>query len=137
GLSLLTRPTIGVALYLGAVLLILRAASPSRVRADPTAPGLVRPAGFPKFLRELFCTRRTGLPIVILAAFAVTVGVINFERWNSSFTFADYRYATYAEHPKDALDVLRDYGEFNLGRLWIGALYYGTGIFWLLKNLPP
>src|SRR5262249_29618653 len=35
------------------------------------------------------------------------------------------------------LDILRDYGEINLGRVWIGALYYGTGIPYLLKGVPP
>jgi hypothetical protein len=33
--------------------------------------------------------------------------------------------------------MFNTYGAFNLGRVWIGALYYATGIPWLLKGVPP
>jgi hypothetical protein len=33
---------------------------------------------------------------------------------------------TYGKSQTNGLEVLGDYGEFNLGRLWIGALYYLT-----------
>ena len=38
---------------------------------------------------------------------------------------------------KNLIDILHTYGEFNIGRIWIGALYYATGIPYLLKSIPP
>jgi hypothetical protein len=35
------------------------------------------------------------------------------------------------------LDVLKNYGEINLTRIWIGGLYYATGIPYLLKGVHP
>jgi hypothetical protein len=35
------------------------------------------------------------------------------------------------------LGILQNYGEINLGRMWIGALYYATGIPYLLKGVHP
>ena len=33
--------------------------------------------------------------------------------------------------------MLRNYGEFSPSRLWIGALYYATGILYFLKGVQP
>jgi hypothetical protein len=35
------------------------------------------------------------------------------------------------------LGILQNYGEINFGRMWIGALYYVTGIPYLLKGVHP
>jgi hypothetical protein len=35
------------------------------------------------------------------------------------------------------LAVVRNYGEISLGRAWIGALYYATGVPYVLKAVPP
>ena len=37
----------------------------------------------------------------------------------------------------EMIAAIRNYGTFDFGRLWIGALYYATGIPYLLKNVPP
>jgi hypothetical protein len=134
GLSLLTRPTIGVALYVGTILLVLRAAM-----REGDHPAAARPLSPEAALGRMvdLVHRRTMLPIVILGVAATAVGVINYERWGNPLTFIDLHYATYGKSQRNALEVLRGYGEFNLGRLWIGALYYLTGIPWLLKTVPP
>ena len=134
--SLLTRPTIGVALYVGTTLLILRAALPWPRQDAPRL--LLKAVNLPRLIwAATFGDRRTVLPILILGAGAAIAGVINFERWGNPFTFVDLHYATYGKSQTNGLEVLRDYGEFNLGRLWIGALYYLTGIPWLLKTVSP
>jgi hypothetical protein len=138
GLSLLTRPTIGVALYVGTTLLILRAALRWPRRDDAARSISAKAANLPGFIwATAFGDRRTALPILILGAMAAMAGLINFERWGNPFTFVDLHYATYGKSQTNGLEVLSDYGEFNLGRLWIGALYYLTGIPWLLKTVSP
>jgi hypothetical protein len=82
---------------------------------------------------------RTVLPtIAILGLSAVVAGIVNFERWRNPFTFADFHYydmrlSVYPYLP----EVLQNYGEFDIGRIWIGALYYATDIPYLLHTLPP
>jgi hypothetical protein len=78
------------------------------------------------------------LPILILGSFAVAAGIVNFGRWGNPLQFggdAD-QYHWMQGHP-EMIAVLRNYGLFDFGRLWIGALYYATGIPYLLTNMPP
>ena len=77
------------------------------------------------------------LPLAVLLLLAFAVGAVNFARWGNPFTFVDFRYYYWGLRHSNFLDILRDYGEINLGRAWIGALYYGTGIPYLLKGVPP
>jgi len=137
GLAINTRPSIGVALCLGTALLVLWAALQWHSASDPDREISGRAGGLLKRLEPMARDRRILAPIAILGWFAIVVGVVNFEKWGNPFTFADYRYATYAEFQENALEVLRNYGAFNLERLWVGALYYATGIPWLLKGVPP
>ena len=138
GLAINTRPSIGVALYVGAVLLIAWTAWERHGRPYIEGTSTVGPPRFAKAISALVFDERTWLPILTLGVLAAAAGIVNFERWGNPFTFADYRYYYVAQHmrPND-FAVLRNYGEFNLGRVWIGALYYATGIPWLLKNTTP
>ncbi|MBV9481506.1 MAG: hypothetical protein JO249_12255 [Acidobacteria bacterium] len=129
GLALNTRASIGVALYLGTMLLgawtvWLRYASDRGTQQFSSQATHLLTAILP--------------PIAILSLGAVVTGVINFERWGNALTFADFRYydRRLTAYP-NIIEVLHKYGDFNIGRLWIGALYYATGIPFLLKAVPP
>jgi hypothetical protein len=74
-------------------------------------------------------------PIAILGLAVVVVGVINFERWGNALTFADFHY--YNNISANLIPILNTYGEFNVSRIWIGALQYATDIPYLLHTLPP
>lgn len=128
GLAVNTRPTIGVALYLGTILLVCwtvwlrRADFGARQSEGETA--------------RLSTTILP--PIAILGLSAVVAGIVNFERWGNPFTFADFHYYdmrvwAYPNLP----EILRNYGEFNIGRIWIGVLYYATDIPYFLHTLSP
>ena len=136
GMALNTRPSIGAALCVGTAVLVLWTALQWHfaITSDQAAR---RGAGVLKRFELMARDRRILAPITILGFFGGVVGVVNFQKWGNPFTFADYRYATYAGFQENALEVLRNYGTFNLGRLWIEALYYSTGIPWLLKGLHP
>jgi hypothetical protein len=130
GLAINTRASIGGALYLGTVLLVCwsawqRHAPRRRERlSSPAIRAIARDLGIV-------------LPLAVLLLLALAVGAVNFARWGNPFTFVDFRYYYWGLRHANFLDILRDYGEINLGRVWIGALYYGTGIPYLLKGVPP
>jgi len=127
GLALLTRVSIGAALYFGTILLVAwtawhRHGKPAELMATVAAA-----------IRD-WCLWPS---VLILGLFAAVVGGINVARWGNPLTFADvHHYLLYLRHPK-YLEVQSKFGEFNLGRIWIGALYYATGIPYLLKSVSP
>jgi hypothetical protein len=129
GLAINTRAPVGVALYLGTILLmawtVWRRYAPDRRIQRFSA----KETGLPSTIL---------LPIAILGVAAVVAGVINFERWGNPFTFADFNYWDMrVNNYPDLAEILRKYGEFNVGRIWIGALYYATDIPYLLHTLSP
>jgi len=128
GLALITRPSIGAALYLGTVLLVGWLAW-RRHGADRRE----RPLNLSAALGDA----SVALPFAILGLMAAVAGTINFARWGNPFVFADFNdYFWFQQHP-EFIAVLHNYGEFNLGRIWIGALYYATGIPYFLKTVQP
>ena len=128
GLAINTRASIGAALYFGTALLVGWAAWD---RQHASAARRIAPAAFAYDLG-------IWLPIAVLATLAATAGLVNFERWGNPFTFADFRYYDFSRlHRLNDFAVLHDYGSFSLGRLWIGVLYYTTGIPYVLKGVPP
>ena len=134
GLALHTRVPIGVALYLGTILLTAWTLL-SEQRRQSAAHGSVLLSKISASVRDA----RIWLPVGILGLMALLQGVINFGRWGSPFTFSpDIQYYALAKM-RDAgnFDALRNHGAFNFGRVWVGALYYATGLPWLLKGVPP
>lgn len=124
GLALNTRVSISVSLYLGTMLLVARTA---RLKYIARAPG-----------RAARLSSTIMPPIVILGLAVLVACIINLGRWGNPLTFADFRYYDFRLNVYTNLaQVLHTYGEFNVGRIWIGALYYGTGIPYLVKNMPP
>jgi len=134
GLAINTRPTIGVALYLGTVLLVMWMAwrqhrpewlsSVSGISVRSAVWALVRD---PSILR----------PIVVLGLLGAAAGLVNFERWGNPLTFADFHYNYWIQRSHSRIAALENYGDINLGRIWIGALYYGTGLPYVLRDVPP
>ena len=110
GLAINTRPTIGVALYLGTVLLVMWTAWRRHV-------GERRLSANPRRLRTaigaLLRDRSVLLPIVVLGLLGVAVGVVNFERWGNPLTFGDFHYNYWIRHNPTRLAALENYGDFN------------------------
>jgi hypothetical protein len=137
GLALSTRAPIGVALYLGATLLLLWVAWSRHVHLASGPSLLVRGALLHRASR-LVCDPSIVLPILILGFFAVVAGIVNFGRWGNPLQFGgDIQYHYWIRKHPEMVAAIRNYGVFDFGRLWIGALYYATGIPYLLKNVPP
>jgi hypothetical protein len=128
GLAINTRASIGVALYLATGLLAAGAALSFRL---PSVRRLV--AAAPRMAAD----RHVWLPLLILAAFALIAGVVNYNRWGNPLTFADFRYADVARHHPLMMAVVRNYGDFNVTRIGTSLLYYATGIPFLLKGVSP
>jgi hypothetical protein len=137
GLSLNTRVPIGVALCLGTVLIIARTAWSYPAPEDGSRLP-ARETVFVKQIPAMLSDPSIWLPILVLGMAAVFTGLINFGRWGSPFKFnGDIQYTHLIQAYPAFLAVYRNYGVFNLGRIWTGALYYATGVPWLLKNVPP
>jgi hypothetical protein len=139
GLAINTRPVIGVALCLGTVLLVAWTGWRRHISAQPVSaqPLSATRKRLMTTIAAVASDPRILLPFLALGLFAVACGVVNFERWGNPFSFADFHdYDFYRRHPQLAA-VLRNYGDFDLGRIWIGALYYATGIPYVLKTVPP
>jgi hypothetical protein len=134
GLAINTRPTIGVALYLGTVLLVMWAAWRWHF-GERRLSARTRPVRTP--IRALLHDPSILLPIAVLGLLGIAVSVVNFERWGNPLTFGDFHYNYWIRHNPTRLAALENYGDLNLGRMWVGALYYATGIPYLLKSVPP
>ncbi|MBV8357399.1 MAG: hypothetical protein JO189_05615 [Deltaproteobacteria bacterium] len=129
GLAINTRASIGVALYLGTTLLLAWAVW-HRYASDRTARQVsARPARFSSAI----------LPAIgVLGLAAAVAGFINFERWGNPFSFADFHYYDMRLDAYQTLfEVTRKYGEFGVGRIPIGALYYLTDLPYLLHTVQP
>jgi hypothetical protein len=94
-------------------------------------------AGASTTIRAVASDPSITLPIAVLLLFAIAVGAVNFARWGNPFTFVDFRYYYWGLRHANFLGILQNYGEINLGRMWIGALYYATGIPYLVKGVHP
>jgi hypothetical protein len=136
GLAINTRAPIGVALYLGTVLLIAWAAwfrhalERTEWRWPASGKVLVR-VGL-----ALARDPRISLPVLVLGLLAVAAGIVNFGRWGNPFGFG-VSYSYWTQHHPNVIVAVRDYGVFNLDRIGIAVLYYATGIPYILKSAPP
>jgi hypothetical protein len=118
GLALNTRVSTGIGLYAALGLLM------ARLLLMPEPGGsLIRMA------------RALSAPLLVLAAFAVCAGVVNYGRWGNPLVFVDFRYygiyaeAAHADNPVR----LHTYGAFNIQRIPFGLLYYLLPI-WVLPR---
>jgi hypothetical protein len=137
GLAINTRAPIGVALYLGTVLLIAWAAW-SRHAAERTE--WTWPASGKVFVRAVSALARDpriSLPVLVLGLLAVAAGIVNFGRWGNPFAFSGANYTYWIQHHPNVIGAIREYGAFNLDRIGIAVLYYATGIPYILKSVPP
>jgi hypothetical protein len=130
GLAINTRQSIGGALYLSTTLLIVwtmwRRYGPNHNTQQ--LPGSRTP--FSSILPA----------IAVLGLVLIAVGFINYERWGNAFTFVNYYdYDLRKTALPNLTEMLHKYGAFNIGRVWIGALYYAAGIPYILirKTVPP
>jgi hypothetical protein len=125
GIALNTRASVGAGLCVAIGLLLIWSAW-----MDAGASG-VRSAG--TFAAACFRWRIVA-PVLLLGFFVVVVCVVNFERWGNPLKFADFRYYDFARRQPWRMNVIVNQGELSPSRIWVSALYYATGIPYLLKN---
>ncbi len=128
GLAINTRPTVGVALYLGTGFLAIGAALSFR---RPACRRLLAAGA------RMAADPHIWLSFLILAVFALAVGVVNDERFGNALTFQDYRFYDAARIDPRRLDVVRNYGVFNPTRIGTSVLYYATEIPYVLGSVSP
>jgi len=137
GLAINTRAPIGVALYLGTVILIAWAAwsrhAPERTQWRWPANAKVLVGAVSALARD----PRIWLPVLVLGLLAAADGIVNFGRWGNPFAFSGGNHTYWIERHPNVMVAVRDYGVFNLGRIGIAVLYYATGIPYILKSAPP
>ncbi len=97
GLALLTRVSFGIGLYVS----------------------------FGLFLLARWRPRTWPAPAMILLAFIIFAGIVNFGRWGNPLTFADFsHYGLSLDVDPDRLGRLAAYGTFHPARVWLGLGYY-------------
>ena len=136
GLALNTRAPIGVALYLGTVLLVGWAAwswhAPELTEWRWPASGRVLVRAVSALARDPCIS----LPVLVLGLLTVAAGIVNFGRWGNPFAFNGANYTYWVQRQPNVLAAVRDHGVFSLDRIGIAVLYYATGIPYILKSVP-
>jgi hypothetical protein len=123
-LALNARVSIGVALYLITLMLVVWSAWGEYIRRSDGWHWQVISRLVPS--------------VIVLILGVLVAGVINYGRWGNPLTFVDFRYYDMRATAYQSLpNILEKYGEFNFGRMWIGALYYATGVPYILKTVSP
>jgi hypothetical protein len=117
GLALLTRVSTGLGLYVATGLLLLALIIDAAVRS--TSRGSL--AGR---LLTATLSRQVLVPTAILVGFLVATGLVNFFRWGSPTTFADYSLYLMNEHYPDRQPRTYMYGLFNVARIPFSLGYY-------------
>ena len=125
GLSLLTRVSTALGLYVASGLLIVVLAWPSAGTLQDRLP---------RFFRGL-ASRRTVVGLAILLSFVGLAGVVNYQRWGNplEFYYDPRTYIGYMTAPW-RLARLETYGVFNIGRFWYGTLYYFLPIWTISRS---
>ncbi len=125
GLALLTRVSTGAGLIL-ALLLLLLALALSPAADDP-------PANSPlaSKLGRTLAGLRTMVPLAILALFAAAAGAVNYLRWGSPVTFANYDLYLQRNVWPSFVSSLHTYGIFSPRRIPFGLVYYFLPV-WVL-----
>jgi hypothetical protein len=136
GLALNTRAPIGVALYLGTVLLIGLAACSRHAPDWRQWRWPLRGKVLVSAVSALARDPRISRPVLMLGLLVVADGIVNFGRWGNPFTFSGANYTYWIQRHPNVIVAVRDYGVFNLDRIGIAVLYYSTGIPYILKSVP-
>jgi hypothetical protein len=121
GLCLLTRVSTSIGLYAacgGVMLTTMIAAWRGRRQGASMASAF----------------RAAVVPSLILVAFAVVCGFINYERWGWPLTFIDFRYYNLLPPGDPTLTIVATYGYFNLSRLWFALSFYFFPIWMIIGS---
>jgi hypothetical protein len=124
GLALLTRVSTGLGLYAATGLLLLALIIDTAVRNES-----VSRRSLASRLLTATLSRQVLVPTAILVGFLVTAGLVNFFRWGSPTTFADY--SLYLM--KDRLPRMYTYGPFNIARIPFSLGYFFAPI-WMFEG---
>jgi hypothetical protein len=127
GLALLTRVSTGLGLYLafGLLMLVLVGQDVRGGSKEHMSQGSA--------LRRAILSRRTLVPVAILALLVVATGTVNFFRWGNPATFVNYKLHLMNGYYPDRPVRARLYGFFNVSRIPFGLMYYFVPI-WFLHN---
>jgi hypothetical protein len=128
GLALLTRVSTGVGLYAATGLLLLALIIDASVKNES-----VGRRGLAGRLLTATLSRQVQVPTAILVGFLVATGLVNFFRWGSSTTFADF--SSYLENGyyADLLPRMHTYGLFNIARIPFCLGYFFAPI-WIFEG---
>lgn len=126
GLALLTRVSTGIGLILALGLLLLTLA----VQSSPVAPNRRLVLGQWK---DILRSRRTLIPLGILALCIAVTGAVNYFRWGDPMTFVDNRLYIGNNIWPDRLPRESTYGLFNVSRIPFGLIYYFFPV-WILRT---
>jgi hypothetical protein len=127
GLALLTRVSTGLGLYLALGLLLLLLVGQD-VR-DHLKEGESQGAA----LQRAILSRRTLIPVAILALLVIATGTVNYFRWGNPATFVNYKLHLMNGYYPDRPVRAKLYGFFNVRRVPFGLIYYFFPI-WVFHN---
>jgi hypothetical protein len=128
GLALLTRVSTGLGLYAATGLLLLALIIDAAVGNESVSRRSL--AGR---LLTATLSRQVLVPTMILIGFLVATGLVNFFRWGSPTTFADFSLDLMNEFYPDRLPRMHTYGLFNIARIPFGLGYYFVPI-WMFEG---
>src|SRR5262249_39712399 len=74
-------------------------------------------------------SRQALIPSAILLSFIAATGAVNFFRWGSPTTFADYSLHLLNQFEPDRVLRMNTYGQFNMSRVPIGLAYFFVPIW--------
>jgi hypothetical protein len=128
GLALLTRVSTGLGLYAATGLLLLALIIDAAVGNESVSRHSL--AGR---LLTATLSRQVLVPTMILIGFLVATGLVNFFRWGSPTTFADFSLDLKNEVFPDRIPRMYTYGLFNIARIPFGLGYYLAPI-WMFEG---
>jgi hypothetical protein len=128
GLGLLTRVSTGVGLYTATGLLLLVLITNAAFKNESVSGRSL--AGH---LLTATLSRQVLFPIAILVGFLVATGFVNFFRWGSPTTFADFSLHLMNEFYPDRLPRMHTYGLFNIARIPFSFGYFFVPV-WMFEG---
>jgi hypothetical protein len=121
GAALLTRVSYGVGLYAAFGLLVLTVAIGANV--EKTTLGLL----------QTLCSRRFLVPMAASIVLAGVCGGVNYARWGSALTFADWHHYKYFFVQPERMVRFVKYGDFNPVRIPYALMYYFLPIWAIIR----